>query len=259
MCYKQVGDSGIVREHLTKAANGPARGRRQAPPGAGPSPVGRAARTGRTHRGSGDCAFGQAERLATAIRADDVLASTAHNRANPGADDAPARRGARHSPSAASRCTRRSAAATAWPSASRRSARSTCRSATWTAPSTTLNRALEVRSPIKFHETTGAVFDTLAQIHLMRGNYDRASEYLRQAGEAYGAQGAAGRAVVRVVGEGAGGQDRHPSRRLRTTPWRWPTSWRRRRHSADRRHPGRPRGLRGAARSRDAPTRRARA
>ena len=33
------------------------------------------------------------------------------------------------------------------------------------------------------------MFDTLAQIHLMRGDYDRASEYLRQAGEAYGAQG----------------------------------------------------------------------
>src|SRR6185295_10817221 len=53
----------------------------------------------------------------------------------------------------------------------------------------TLHRALEVRSPIKFHETTGAVFDTLAQIHLMRGNYDRAGDYLKQAGEAYTAQG----------------------------------------------------------------------
>ena len=28
-----------------------------------------------------------------------------------------------------------------------------------------LHRALETRSPIQFHETTGAVFDTLAQIH----------------------------------------------------------------------------------------------
>ena len=33
------------------------------------------------------------------------------------------------------------------------------------------------------------MFDTLAQIQLMRGDYDRASEYLRQAGEAYGANG----------------------------------------------------------------------
>ena len=41
-----------------------------------------------------------------------------------------------------------------------------------------LHRALDVRSPIQFHETTGAVFDTLAQIHLIRGRYDVASEFL---------------------------------------------------------------------------------
>jgi hydrogenase-4 transcriptional activator len=52
-----------------------------------------------------------------------------------------------------------------------------------------LHRALEVRSPIQFHETTGAVFDTLAQIQLIRGRYDEASEFLRRAGEAYGAYG----------------------------------------------------------------------
>src|SRR6266542_5864717 len=40
-----------------------------------------------------------------------------------------------------------------------------------------LHRALEVRSPIQFHETTGAVFDTLAQIHLIRGRYDTASDF----------------------------------------------------------------------------------
>ncbi len=52
-----------------------------------------------------------------------------------------------------------------------------------------LHRALEVRSPIQFHETSGAVFDTLAQIQLIRGRYDTASEYLARAGEAYGAYG----------------------------------------------------------------------
>src|SRR5207244_13024093 len=52
-----------------------------------------------------------------------------------------------------------------------------------------LHRALEVRSPIQFHETTGAVFDTLAQIHLIRGRYDTASEFLARAIEAYGAYG----------------------------------------------------------------------
>ncbi len=53
----------------------------------------------------------------------------------------------------------------------------------------TLHRALDVRSPIQFHETTGAVFDTLAQIHLMRGRYEVASEFLARAVEAYGAYG----------------------------------------------------------------------
>src|SRR4029450_5455193 len=48
---------------------------------------------------------------------------------------------------------------------------------------------LQVRSPIQFRETTGAVFDTLAQIHLMRGSYERAGDYLRQASDAYGAYG----------------------------------------------------------------------
>ena len=52
-----------------------------------------------------------------------------------------------------------------------------------------LHRALDVRSPIQFHETTGAVFDTLAQIHLMRGRYEVASEFLARAVEAYGAYG----------------------------------------------------------------------
>jgi hydrogenase-4 transcriptional activator len=52
-----------------------------------------------------------------------------------------------------------------------------------------LHRALDVRSPIQFHETTGAVFDTLAQIHLIRGRYDTASDFLQRAGDAYGAYG----------------------------------------------------------------------
>src|SRR5260221_5367151 len=41
-----------------------------------------------------------------------------------------------------------------------------------------LHRALDVRSPIQFHETTGAVFDTLAQIHMIRGTYETAADFL---------------------------------------------------------------------------------
>ncbi len=54
-----------------------------------------------------------------------------------------------------------------------------------------LNRALDVRSPLQFmRETTGAVFDTLAQIHLIRGNHEEASRYLQRSREAYGEYGA---------------------------------------------------------------------
>jgi hydrogenase-4 transcriptional activator len=52
-----------------------------------------------------------------------------------------------------------------------------------------LHRALEVRSAVQFHETTGAVNDTLAQMSLMRGDYERAAEYLQRAADAYGAYG----------------------------------------------------------------------
>jgi Flp pilus assembly protein TadD len=52
-----------------------------------------------------------------------------------------------------------------------------------------LHRALDVRSAVQFHETTGAVYDTLAQMSLMRGDYENAAEYLRRAAEAYGAYG----------------------------------------------------------------------
>jgi DNA-binding NtrC family response regulator/tetratricopeptide (TPR) repeat protein len=50
-----------------------------------------------------------------------------------------------------------------------------------------LNRALDVRSPLHFmRETTGAVFDTLAQIHLVRGEHESASRCLQKARETYG-------------------------------------------------------------------------
>src|SRR5262249_55063624 len=50
-----------------------------------------------------------------------------------------------------------------------------------------LNRALDVRSPLQFmRETTGAVFDTLAQIHLVRGDCEEAGRCLQRSREAYG-------------------------------------------------------------------------
>ena len=54
---------------------------------------------------------------------------------------------------------------------------------------TVLHRALAVRSAMQFHETTGAIYDTLAQLSLRRGDYENAAEYLQRAAEAYGAYG----------------------------------------------------------------------
>ena len=56
-----------------------------------------------------------------------------------------------------------------------------------------LHRALDVRSPLQFmRETTGAVFDSLAQIHLIRGAHEDASRSLQRARQAYGETRASG-------------------------------------------------------------------
>ena len=56
-----------------------------------------------------------------------------------------------------------------------------------------LHRALDVRSPLQFmRETTGAVFDSLAQIHLVRGAHEEASRCLQRARQAYGETRASG-------------------------------------------------------------------
>ncbi|MBI1873642.1 MAG: tetratricopeptide repeat protein [Acidobacteria bacterium] len=51
---------------------------------------------------------------------------------------------------------------------------------------TTLHRALAARTQVQFHEITGAVYDSLSQLHLIRGRFDEADRCLKQAAEAYG-------------------------------------------------------------------------
>ena len=113
--------------------------------------------------------------------------------------------------------------ATASRSRSPRSGRSACGSAISTRAEDALHRALDVRSPIQFHETTGAVFDTLAQIHLIRGRYETASEFLGRAGEAYGAYGRQTSQLVRMVGARARRAARAAARRARRGASRAPT------------------------------------
>jgi hydrogenase-4 transcriptional activator len=186
LCYRQVGDMGIVRDHLTEAASAlhAAGDRRHVALVHSLSAI-LLAQSGRYDEATSG--LRQAERLAVAIQADDVLAGVVHNQANVAL--------MRHRHEEALALAERSLALH-----QNIGSRHGLAVALATLGQTlvllgdleraeqVLNRALEVRSPVLFHETTGAVFDTLAQIHLMRGSYERAGEYLRSASEAYGGQ-----------------------------------------------------------------------
>jgi DNA-binding NtrC family response regulator/tetratricopeptide (TPR) repeat protein len=187
LCYKQVGDSGIVREHLTEAASAlhAAGDRRHLALVHSLSAV-LLAQSGRCDEAT--AALRQGERLAMAIQADDVLAGIVHNQANVAL--------MRHHHEQALALAERSVALhqTLGSGHGLAVALATLgqifvQLGDLERAEQILTRTLEVRSSVQFHETTGAVFDTLAQIHLMRGSYERAGEYLRQASEAYGAYG----------------------------------------------------------------------
>ncbi|OFW17025.1 MAG: hypothetical protein A3F70_05480 [Acidobacteria bacterium RIFCSPLOWO2_12_FULL_67_14] len=188
LCYKQVGDSGIVRDHLTEAASAlhAAGDRRHLALVHSLSAV-LLAQTGRYDEAT--TALRQGERLAMAIQADDVLAGIVHNQANVAL--------MRHRYDQALALAERSVGLheTLGSGHGLAVALATLgqifvQLGDLERAEKILTRTLEVRSPVQFQETTGAVFDTLAQIHLMRGSYERAGEYLRQASEAYGAYGA---------------------------------------------------------------------
>jgi DNA-binding NtrC family response regulator/tetratricopeptide (TPR) repeat protein len=185
--YKQVGDSGIVREHLTEAASAlhAAGDRRHLALVHSLSAV-LLAQSGRTDEAS--AALRQGERLAMAIHADDVLAGIVHNQANVAL--------MRHRHDEALALAERSVALHQSLGSGHGLAVALAtlgqiyvQLGDLERAEQILTRTLEVRSTVQFHETTGAVFDTLAQIHLMRGSYERAGEYLRLASEAYGAYG----------------------------------------------------------------------
>ena len=186
-CYRQVGESGIVRDHLTEAASAlhAAGDRRHLALVHSLSAV-LLAQSGRYDEAA--AALRQGERLAMAIQADDVLAGLVHNQANVAL--------MRHRFDQALAMAERSVTLHESLGSGHGLAVALAtlgqiyvQLGDLERAEKVLTRTLEVRSPIQFHETTGAVFDTLAQIHLMRGSYERAGEYLRQAREAYGARG----------------------------------------------------------------------
>jgi hydrogenase-4 transcriptional activator len=187
LCYKQVGDSGIVREHLTEAASAlHAVGDRRHLALVHSLSAVLLAQAGRTDEAT--AALRQGERLAMSIPADDVLAGIVHNQANVTL--------MQHRHEQALVLAERSVALHESLGSGHGLAVALAtlgqifvQLGDLERAEQVLTRTLEVRSTVQFHETTGAVFDTLAQIHLMRGSYERAEEYLHLASEAYGAYG----------------------------------------------------------------------
>jgi DNA-binding NtrC family response regulator/tetratricopeptide (TPR) repeat protein len=187
LCYRQVGDTAIVRDHLTKAASAlhAAGDRRHLALVHSLSGIS-LAQLGRYTEAM--AALRQAERLAVRAEANDVLATVCGNQANV--------RTIEHRYDQALALAERSvtlhesrgpghglAAALA-------SLGQICvRLGDLDRAQHALHRALAVRTPIQFHETAGAVHDTLAQIHLIQGHYDAAREALEHARQTYGAYG----------------------------------------------------------------------
>jgi DNA-binding NtrC family response regulator/tetratricopeptide (TPR) repeat protein len=186
-CYRQVGDVAIVREHITKAGSAlhAAGDRRHLALVHSLSSI-LLAQIGRYDEAM--AALRQAERLAALVHADDVLATVCGNQANVMM--------MQHRYEQALALAERSVALHEAHGSGHGLAVALAtlgqicvRLGDLGRAEQALHRALEVRSPIQFHETTGAVFDTLAQIHLIRGQYETASEFLARASEAYGAYG----------------------------------------------------------------------
>src|SRR5687768_2622122 len=183
--YRQIGDTAIVREHITKAASAlhAAGDRRHLAMVHSVSGI-TLAQEGRLDEALG--ALRQAERLAVMAEAGDVLATVCGNQANVAL--------MQHRHDQALALAERSvelqeqAGTPHGLGVALASLGQICvRLGNLARAEEALNRALDVRSPLQFmRETTGAVFDTLAQIHLIRGEHEAASRRLLKARETYG-------------------------------------------------------------------------
>jgi DNA-binding NtrC family response regulator/tetratricopeptide (TPR) repeat protein len=188
LCYKQVGDTAIVREHIAKAAPAlHAAGNRRYLALLHSLAGVVLAQGGRIEEATSS--LRQAERLAAAVGAQDVLGIICNNEANVAL--------LQHRLDQALALSERSASLQEQIGPGRGLAISLAtlgqilvRVGQLERADQVLHRALKVRSSIQFHEINGAVFDSLAQIALMRGDHQAAGEYLRKAGDAYGGYGA---------------------------------------------------------------------
>ena len=185
LCYRQVGDTAIVREHIAKAASAlhAAGDRRHLAMVHSLSGVA-LAQEGRLEEAMG--ALRQAERLAMMVEAGDVLATVCGNQANVAL--------IQHRHEQALALAERSvelqeqAGTPHGLGVALASLGQICvRLGKLKRAEEALNRALDIRGPVHFRrETTGAVFDSLAQIHVIRGVYDAAADSLERARAAYG-------------------------------------------------------------------------
>ena len=188
LCYRQVGDLGIVREHITQAATALHAAGDKRHLAMVHSLLGvTLAQEGRLDEAM--AALRHAERLAVLVEAGDVLATVCGNQANVAL--------MQHRHDQALALAERSvelqeqAGTPHGLGVALASLGQICvRLGSLKRAEEALNRALDVRSPLPFmRETTGAVFDTLAQIHLIRGEYDAADRCLQKARDAYGEYG----------------------------------------------------------------------
>ncbi len=188
LCYRQVGDLSIVREHITSAASAlhAAGDRRHLAMVHSLSGVS-LAQEGRLDEAM--AALRHAERLALMVEAGDVVATVCGNQANVALMQ-------HHHDQALSLAERsvelqEQAGTPHGLGMALASLGQICvRLGNLKKAEEALNRALDVRSPLQFmRETTGAVFDTLAQIHIIRGEHEKASRCLHKAREAYGEYG----------------------------------------------------------------------
>ncbi|HUK35752.1 MAG TPA: sigma 54-interacting transcriptional regulator [Vicinamibacterales bacterium] len=186
-CYRQIGDTTIVREHISKAASAlhAAGDKRHLALVHSLSSI-LLAQVGEYDEAMS--ALRQAERLGTLVHADDVLATVCGNQAGVMMLE--------HRYEQALALAERSVALQEAHGSGHGLAVAVAnlgqicvRLGDLNRAEAMLHRALETRSPIQFRETTGAVFDTLAQIHMIRGNYDTAADFLARASDAYGAYG----------------------------------------------------------------------
>ena len=185
LCYRQVGDTTIVREHIGKAASAlhAAGDRRHLAMVHSLSGI-TLAQEGRLEEAM--AALRQAERLALMVDAGDVLATVCGNQANVALMQ---HRHEQALPLAERSVELQEQAGTPHGlGVALASLGQICvRLGKLKRAEEALNRALDVRSPVQFRrETTGAVFDSLAQIHVIRGAHDLAAESLERARAAYG-------------------------------------------------------------------------